>query len=62
MDKNILNSLCCPACKKGLVCADLKEHESDTITAGSLLCDNCRSSYEITEGIPVLLPGKSSEI
>lgn len=62
MDKNILSCLCCPTCKAALVFADLKENESGQITAGALLCGNCESSYEIIDGIPVLLPGKSSEI
>lgn len=62
MDKKLLSCLCCPTCKKSLVCADLKENESGEIIAGSLLCDNCKSSYEIIDGIPILLPGKLSEI
>lgn len=58
MDKSILNDLCCPTCKKDMICVGVKESK---LVTGLLLCENCHARYEIIDGIPILLPEKLSE-
>ncbi len=45
-DKELLKILACPKCK-----GDLKYIEEPE----SLLCEKCNKTYEIREGIPILL-------
>ena len=46
IDRELLEILACPACKKPLT---LQEE------AQKLTCGNCRRSYPIRDGIPILL-------
>lgn len=49
-----MDILCCPVCKGDL---ELKvEVEKEEILEGELICHHCNQVYEITEGIPNLLP------
>ncbi len=60
MDKKLNEILCCPVCKSDL---DLKitKHDGDEILEGKLLCQKCKFSYPIEEGIPNLLPPEYHE-
>jgi uncharacterized protein YbaR (Trm112 family) len=53
MDQELLEILACPKCKGSL---DLTTDESE------LLCGNCRLSYRIDDGIPILLIEEASPI
>lgn len=55
MDRNILDALCCPICKKDLIADDLIENAFGQIIEGALFCDTCKISYKIIDGIPILL-------
>lgn len=55
MKREILDILCCPACKGDLQLRIEKE-ENGEIIEGELICERCRVNYEIREGIPNLLP------
>lgn len=55
MRRQLLDILACPVCKGGL---ELKAEEEDEreVLEGALFCRRCRYEYQITEGIPNLLP------
>ena len=55
MKKDLMNIICCPACKGNLELKVSKE-DKDEIVEGSLKCKKCKVKYEIKEGIPNLLP------
>jgi len=44
MDKELLEILACPKCKKGI-----------RLEGDKIICDNCRIFYPIKDGIPVML-------
>jgi uncharacterized protein len=47
LSKELLEILACPTCKGDLV-----------LKKDSLICEGCKVTYEIKEGIPILLPKK----
>lgn len=53
MDEELLDILACPKCKGSL---RLTTDESE------LLCEKCRLSYRIDDGIPILLVEEASPI
>ena len=53
MDQELLDILACPKCKGNLT---LTTDESE------LRCGNCRLSYRIDDGIPILLIEEASPI
>ena len=53
LSKELLDVLACPKCKGAL---DYKEMEN------RLLCGKCRLSYEIKEGIPVMLVDQAIQV
>ncbi|MDD1676466.1 MAG: methytransferase partner Trm112 [Methanomicrobiales archaeon] len=55
MRRKLLDVLCCPVCKSGLVLAVVREDETE-IHEGKLTCTKCCVDYPIREGIPDLLP------
>ena len=55
MKKDIVDILCCPTCKGDLK-LNIKKQEKDEIITGSFTCMKCKSTYQINEGIPDLLP------
>jgi len=55
MKRELLDILCCPVCKGNLELRVSKEKDGN-ILEGELVCNKCRVSYEIKEGIPNLLP------
>jgi len=46
MDRELLDILACPKCK-----GELKL----TVDESALLCESCRLSYRVDDGIPILL-------
>lgn len=55
MKKDDLDILCCPTCKADFnLKIDLEKNNE--IINGSLTCRKCKQKYEITDGIPNLLP------
>ena len=44
LDKELLEILACPVCKKGVV----QEGEE-------LICGNCQKAYPVRDGIPIML-------
>ncbi len=54
MKRDLMEILCCPVCKGDLELTVKTEKEE--ILEGSLFCKNCNHRYEITDGIPDLLP------
>ena len=46
LDERLLEILVCPRCKGGL------EHRTDP---EALICHACRLSYEVRDGIPIML-------
>jgi uncharacterized protein YbaR (Trm112 family) len=57
MNKRLNDVLACPECKSDLKLNVTKEIDSEIIE-GSLLCEKCKISYSITQGIPVLVKQK----
>ena len=60
MRRSLLDILCCPVCKGDLVLTVVEETEQEIIT-GSFRCNVCSVTYEITDGIPNLLPPAADE-
>jgi uncharacterized protein YbaR (Trm112 family) len=54
MKKDIMNILCCPACKGNLHLMIDEEDDDDVIT-GTLSCSACNKTYPIENGIADLL-------
>ena len=59
MKKDLMNIICCPMCKSDLILSIEKE-EKDDVIQGKLGCKKCNVSYEIEDGVPNLLPKKTS--
>lgn len=57
MKKEMMDMLCCPSCK-GKLTLSVDEQKDDEIITGYLFCSSCDVSYDISEGIPNLLPKK----
>jgi len=55
MREDLLEILCCPACKKELIMEKIEKIESEIIT-GTLTCTKCGEKYPIEDGIPNMLP------
>lgn len=51
LDKELLEILACPICKKGIV-----------QEAQELICRNCQKAYPIRDGIPVMLIEEARDI
>jgi uncharacterized protein YbaR (Trm112 family) len=55
MKKDILDIICCPTCKGGLL-LQIDKEENDEIIKGKFLCEKCNCIYPIENRIPNLLP------
>ena len=53
MDEELLEILACPKCKGSLRL---------TVDERELVCDKCRLSYRIDDGIPILLIEEASPV
>ncbi|MDX2469191.1 MAG: Trm112 family protein [SAR324 cluster bacterium] len=51
IEQNILDLLCCPACKHEL------KQEAET-----LICEPCKLSYPVTSGMPCLLVEEATKL
>jgi hypothetical protein len=51
MDRDLLNILACPACKKSVV---FREDRSD------IKCTGCKRVYPVRKGIPIMLVEEST--
>jgi uncharacterized protein YbaR (Trm112 family) len=54
MDKDIVDIICCPICKKDLI-LKIKKEENNEIIEGFFTCKKCNKVYKISEGIPNFL-------
>ena len=55
MKDSLLEILVCPVCHGKLELKNAERNEKE-ITSGSLSCAKCNYDYNITEGIPNLVP------
>lgn len=55
MKKNLMDILCCPACKGNLI-LKIEKEEKGEIIKGKLNCEKCKAVYAIKDSIPNLLP------
>lgn len=55
MKRDLLDILACPTCKGDLELV-VEEEDEEEITAGKLICNNCKVEYPIEDGIPNMLP------
>lgn len=55
MKESLMEILCCPVCKSELE-LEASEWDEDEIVEGTLYCGECDHTYNISEGIPNLLP------
>lgn len=51
MKKDMMDILCCPACKSSLELT-INLEENDEIIKGKLKCTSCDKSYPIVDSIP----------
>ncbi|HID73518.1 MAG TPA: Trm112 family protein [Thermoplasmata archaeon] len=56
MRRDLLPILACPGCRGDIEVAEETESDGETITAGTLRCTSCGSTYPIVDGIPHMLP------
>jgi uncharacterized protein YbaR (Trm112 family) len=54
MKKDLMEILCCPACK-GELDLKVKQEQKNEVIIGSLICKKCNTVYSIEDGIPNLL-------
>jgi uncharacterized protein YbaR (Trm112 family) len=54
--KELIEIVCCPDDKAGLVLASKQEDEHGDVITGTLTCKKCHFVYPIEDGIPNLLP------
>jgi uncharacterized protein YbaR (Trm112 family) len=54
MKKDLLDIICCPACK-GDLDITISKMDGDEILEGILECRKCHNKYPVEEGIPNLL-------
>ena len=52
MQKKLLQILACPKCLGELSCTVAADHSETDIDAGTLTCNGCKRSFQITAGIP----------
>lgn len=60
--KDLIGNLRCPNCFGGVEISTIAQSTQVAIVEGSLLCNKCNSLYEISEGIPILLPREFSNV
>ena len=53
LDTKLLDILCCPKCKYDLECIEKDQ---------KLICHKCKLSYDIEDGIPIMLVDKAVSI
>ncbi len=54
MKRKYLDILCCPHCHGELILKIMRE-EKDEVVEGTLTCTGCHTTYDIREGIPVMI-------
>ena len=50
IDKELLDILCCPACKGDVILADKK-----------IVCTKCGKKYPVKDGVPIMLIDEAEE-
>lgn len=56
MESSSLDIICCPTCKGSLTFDG--QPDEDTISGGTLLCENCQAVFPVEEGIVHFLQGR----
>ena len=59
MRASTVNLLACPACRGDLLLRERLAHRGEVLE-GSLVCSRCGAEYEVSNGIPRLLPSPAS--
>lgn len=54
MKKDLVDIVCCPRCKGGLK-LEITKKEKDEIIEGMFICEKCKKTYRIDDGIPNFL-------
>jgi uncharacterized protein len=57
MKRDIVDIICCPVCKQNLT-LKIEKEEKNEIIKGFFTCKKCNKVYNISKGIPNLLPKK----
>jgi len=55
MKRWVLDVICCPECKGNFILSETKGNDTD-ITDGTLSCEKCGRTYQISGGMANLLP------
>ena len=56
LTSDMISLLWCPTCSQSHLRAEIKNRAGDAILEGLLICEKCRTSYLVQEGVPMLLP------
>ena len=54
MKKEYIDMLCCPHCYNKLE-LEIQREENEEIIEGKFTCQKCKKTYEIKDGIPVMM-------
>ncbi len=54
MKKDLIDVICCPSCK-GVLKLEITREEKDEIIQGMFICEKCKKTYTIDDGIPSFL-------
>lgn len=57
MKRRLIDIAVCPSCASRFAAGNIRREETDEIFEGALVCSGCGKSYEIKDGVPVLLAG-----
>ncbi len=57
MKRELSKELACPGCKNSKLSLTISKESKDDIEEGALDCDSCGKSYDIIEGIPIMMDG-----
>ena len=60
--REMLKNLRCPDCAGDIKLGDVLKSSAGEILEGSLICVDCAGSFVISEGIPIMLPKKFSNV
>ena len=56
MKENLLDGICCPMCRGSLQFQRVNRRQKDDILKGTLRCGECKRTYPIEGGFPIVVP------